>query len=278
MAKRFTDTDKWKDEWFTDLEPALKIFWVYLCDNCDHAGIWKVNFKVASSIVGCLLDKQSTLKAFGDRIIVITSDKWMLSKFIPFQYPKGLSHNNSAHRGVLKLLEYNKIEVSPYLAPAKALPSPSLGAKDKDKDKVMDKVSFNTSAEKNLSKEQPLNFRNPKVTPDQLQQLFNDMLAMKGKIVHCRGLSGKNIQDFSTTTSYEEFSKIETWKEIFTNVGKSEFLMGVQQGSSFVATLNWLICHDNALKVLNGQYGGGSTENASNGLFDGIKDELNEGA
>ena len=44
MAKRFTDTEKWKDPWFCALTEKEKLFWVYIVDNCDHAGIWRVNW------------------------------------------------------------------------------------------------------------------------------------------------------------------------------------------------------------------------------------------
>lgn len=270
MAKRFTDTEKWNDEWFMELDPALKCFWIYICDKCDHAGIWKVNFRLASVSIGAMIDKQSALNAFHDRVWELSIDKWFVQKFILFQYPAGLTDANKAHVGVLKSLKYNNIDPSPFQAPLKLLPSPLLGAKEKEQEKDMDKVKDSSLAEKNLPKNEPLNFRNPKVTPDDLVQLFNDKLAGKGKIKHCRGLSGKNIQDFITTTSYAEFQKIETWQEIFGLVAESEFLTGQQSGSSFVATLNWLISHDKALSVLNGQYGSGNDESAVKSLFAGI--------
>ena len=28
MAKRFTDTDKWKDEWYTELSNDYKVIWL----------------------------------------------------------------------------------------------------------------------------------------------------------------------------------------------------------------------------------------------------------
>ena len=46
MAKRFTDTEKWKDEWYTELSSDYKIIWQYLLDTCDNAGIYKRNIKL----------------------------------------------------------------------------------------------------------------------------------------------------------------------------------------------------------------------------------------
>jgi len=41
MPKRLTATEKWNDPWFCGLNIEDKLFWIYLCDNCDHAGIYK---------------------------------------------------------------------------------------------------------------------------------------------------------------------------------------------------------------------------------------------
>jgi hypothetical protein len=98
VANRFTDTEKWKDEWFLKLEPMMKILWLYMCDTCDSAGVWKVNFHLASFSIGSILDKQSALKAMGDRIHVINCDKWFIPKFITYQYRGKLSPTNNAHR------------------------------------------------------------------------------------------------------------------------------------------------------------------------------------
>jgi hypothetical protein len=131
-----------------------------------------------------------------------------------------------------------------------------VGAKDKDKDKDS---SISPSSLNSLS------YTNNALKIDNVIQLFNDKCAGKGKISHCRGLSGKNIQDFITTTAFEIFKTINTWQEVFQKTSDSEFLTGQQSDSNFVATLNWLVVHDNALKVLNGQYGNGKNKNAFKG-------------
>ena len=46
MAKRFTDTQKWSEDWYLDLPITYKVFWIYICDNCNHAGIYKPNKRV----------------------------------------------------------------------------------------------------------------------------------------------------------------------------------------------------------------------------------------
>ena len=68
MAKRFTDSEKWKDAWFMDLPSKYKLFWLYLLDECNHAGVWKVNFKVASFYVGEHLEPSEVKRILKERV------------------------------------------------------------------------------------------------------------------------------------------------------------------------------------------------------------------
>lgn len=267
MAKRFTDTEKWKDEWFLELEPLMKLLWLYILDTCDHAGVWKVNFKLASYSIGTALDRQSAIKALGDRIQIVSLDKWHVPKFITYQQKGFLNPSNNAHKGILNLLEYHKIQTSPYLLNANTSEplatnsleslAPQVKVKVKVKDSsVLDLNKKEEEAKKNLPEVESQEI--PKI--DNVIQLFNDTVAGKGKVKHCQGLSSKNIQDYITTTSYQIFKKLSTWQEMFMISAQSDFLTGQKSGSSFVVTLNWLVIHDNALSVINGQYGSGSSE------------------
>ena len=129
MAKRFTDNEKWKDTWFIDLPTKYKLFWIYILDECNHAGIWKVNFKVASFFIGEHLEDSEVKRILKDRIIVLNDQYWYVNKFIKYQYKlnvQELNPKNKLHLSVLKLLnEYKEF---------KPLTSPLLGVKDKDKD------------------------------------------------------------------------------------------------------------------------------------------------
>lgn len=133
MAKRFTDNEKWKDAWFMDLPAKYKLFWLYLLDECNHAGIWKVNFKVASFYIGEHLEFSEVKRILNLRITILNDNYWYINKFIKYQYKcemQELNTRNKAHLSVLKILnEYDNF---------KPLVSPLLGVKDKDKDK--DKV------------------------------------------------------------------------------------------------------------------------------------------
>lgn len=131
MAKRFTDTEKWKKPFLRGLNAPLKLFWLYLVDDCDHAGIWQVDMVVANLKLGENISEEEALKAFGDKLVVFDEGtKWFIPSFIEFQYPSGLSETNKAHVGIIKTL--NKYNLTTEI---KGDLSPLQGAKDKDKDK-----------------------------------------------------------------------------------------------------------------------------------------------
>jgi hypothetical protein len=49
MSKRFTDTEKWKDDWFLSLSNDYRIVWQWLLDNCNHAGICKPSINLLNN-------------------------------------------------------------------------------------------------------------------------------------------------------------------------------------------------------------------------------------
>ena len=83
MSKRFTDTEKWDRPWFLALPPEYKAFWEYLRDKCDRAGIWYVNFELASYLIKSPIDPEmakrlihlfDALNKLGTTVIVATHD------------------------------------------------------------------------------------------------------------------------------------------------------------------------------------------------------------
>lgn len=132
MAKRFTDTDKWKKPFVRALDAPYKLLWLYILDDCDMAGIWQVDFEVARIRTGQEVDYNSALRLFGDRIQAIDKFKWFIPDFINFQYGN-LSENNRMHLSVIQILKKHNLYLSP-------LQGAKDGVKDnnKDKDKVLD--------------------------------------------------------------------------------------------------------------------------------------------
>lgn len=103
MAKRFTDTDKWKRSWFTALSNDLKVVWSYIIDQCDHAGVWPVDFGLLKYQTGVVLTHETFSAAFGDKVTRFDDDKYFIPSFVEFQYGE-LKPENNAHKGVIKIL------------------------------------------------------------------------------------------------------------------------------------------------------------------------------
>ena len=119
MANRFTDTDKWEDPWFQKLSSDYKMAWLFICDKCNHAGVWKINMDLLNYYVSPTkpITKESMLSAFNNgkqRIIPCNSTRFFVSGFIMFQYKVGLNPKNNAHLGVIKeLKKHQLISTSP---------------------------------------------------------------------------------------------------------------------------------------------------------------------
>lgn len=142
MGKRFTDTEKWKKPFIRGLQGAYKLLWFYICDDCDHSGIWQVDIDVAEIRIGEKIDKKIALKNFGEKIIELDNgSKWFIPSFIEFQYPSGLSRNNKAHGGIIKNLEKYSLLNENLEIEIKGLARGLNAPMDKDiyKDKEMDK-------------------------------------------------------------------------------------------------------------------------------------------
>jgi hypothetical protein len=86
MAKRFTDTSKWKKPWFRGLSTNAKLVWIYLCDECDHAGIWPADFELISFQVGFKVTAQNLELWLGDKVWRVADDKYFIPGFLEFQY------------------------------------------------------------------------------------------------------------------------------------------------------------------------------------------------
>ena len=143
MAKRFTDSEKWKKPFIKKLPMQYKLLWFYLLDDCNHAGVWQVDLEIASLRIGYNLNLKDSITALNDKIKVFDNgEKWFIKDFIEFQYGE-LNEKNRAHKSVISVLtKYNLLSLN------KPRTSPLQGAKDKDKDKdkevlrVFDETSF----------------------------------------------------------------------------------------------------------------------------------------
>ena len=111
MAYRYTNTDKWGDAWYSNLKPAEKLLFNYLCDNCDIAGFIEMNIKRWASDIG--YDKsviEGALKGLQRGFInSISGDCIYLRTYLKHQKNLPLNpEKNMAHRGIIKRFELYK--------------------------------------------------------------------------------------------------------------------------------------------------------------------------
>lgn len=111
MAKRLTDSDKWKDVTFLRKLPAeYKLLWLYMWDDCDHSGIWHVDLDTAFTRLGIKFSLEKIRGLFAGKVVEFESGtKMFIPDFIAFQYGE-LNPSNKVHRSVLKTLEANKFK------------------------------------------------------------------------------------------------------------------------------------------------------------------------
>ena len=144
MSKRFHDTDIWDEDWYLDMPLEYRSFWGYVCDKCDHAGIWRPNVRRFNADIDNKVDLDTALTFFNtdkERIVPLESGHWMIADFVPFQYGKSLNKNNRVHLSVfnrLTDLEVNLGSIRGLNEVKEGSSRPQVevkeGVKDKDKD------------------------------------------------------------------------------------------------------------------------------------------------
>ena len=180
MAKRFTESGKWKKKWIRQLDPKYKLFWFYLLDNCDHAGVFDADIESASFHIGLEYTEEEILKVFNRKIVPFKTDKWFIPKFVEYQYGE-LNENNRAHLSVINIL--NKYDL---LGANKPHRSPLKGNKVKVKDKEQVKVKVKAKGKGDQLEEiksnlEELQTQFPDVNVKFEYDKFVDYLAANGK-------------------------------------------------------------------------------------------------
>lgn len=149
MAKRFTATDVWGEDWFLEMPLGYKLFWYYILAECDHAGIFKVNVKTFCAINEVKIAPSEALKLFNngkDRIRIVNPGVWFIEDFFVFQYGNTFNVANRVHESIQKIYNQYNISLTSIRGLNNTFLDPTNGVKDKDKDK--DKL-YSTKREKN---------------------------------------------------------------------------------------------------------------------------------
>ncbi len=111
MKRRFTDADKFDDEWYLSLTNDNRIIWEWILAKCSNAGILKKNFKALNFQCNLdgdkALDEPKFLELFNGRITDL-GKVYFIPKFLKFQNPQGLKSNKPMVQGIInELLTYD---------------------------------------------------------------------------------------------------------------------------------------------------------------------------
>lgn len=140
MAKRFTATEIWGEDWFLEMPSEYKLFWYYMLSTCDHGGLFKVNLRSFRGLVGVEISSETALEHFNNskqRIRVVNNSVWLIEDFFVFQYGTTFNPNNKMHESIEKL--YLKLDLK--MTSIRGLKDLKDRVKDKDKDKEINTES-----------------------------------------------------------------------------------------------------------------------------------------
>lgn len=138
MAKRFTDSGKWRKTWFSELSLEARLTWLYLLDNCDEAGIWDANFRLASFELGFQISPEILNQWFGEKLTTLAANKLWISSFVKFQYGKELSEACKPHQKVISILQEYGIDIKTLTLPDRVSDTLSSTLKEEEEDKDKD--------------------------------------------------------------------------------------------------------------------------------------------
>ena len=217
QVKIFSETNKWNDLWFRNLTPVEKLIYLYVCDRCDHAGIWE--FDPDMLILHTKIDfinEDSWLEAFSPKIEKLPNGKWWIKNYITFQNPKGISRKFKHCNPIYASLEKNGIDPEQFSQSALNLETDNKETSDYDVEckTVMD--LWNTKCGGQLS-------QITKITPSRARCI---KAATKEKV---------------------------SFFDLFNKVLESDFLMGREV--KWKASFDWVIKPSNRIKIMEGTYG-----------------------
>lgn len=142
MAKRFTSTEIWGEDWFLEMPNNYKLFWYYMLSHCDHAGMFRVNLNMFCKLTETKVFSDEIIGYFNkgkDRIRVLTPSVWYIEDFFVFQYGNIFNPNNKLHESISKI--YNKYNINVLeIRGLKEVKEKSLKGKEVDFDTLKDKV------------------------------------------------------------------------------------------------------------------------------------------
>jgi len=264
MSRRLTDSEKYKDAWFIELNPTEKLVFYYLIDNVDNAGFYEISLKYmkfhldisSEEILGAIKGLGRGL--LGADLEIKSGTKIYLKNFLKHQKNLPLNPFNSFHKQTLTILsgEFDFVQKYPFLSNLEVS-----GTNQKTGEKI-NEILINY-----IIKNQGLNSPLVKVKVE-----VNSKSNEKGgvgektkiefqKIVDIFNSVCKNLPQVSKITKQREISinaRLQEYGlskigEVFQNVSNSQFLNGAND-RGWKADFDWVINPNNFIKILEGKY------------------------
>ena len=227
MAKRFTETTKWGDPWFSELEASKKLLWLYLLDTCDHAGVYKHSPRLTQFHTDERHTVESICELFPNRCLMISEELIFIPKFLKFQYPSGIGSNKPAIVSVVKRLNelnlMNTVEElfsNDYIMIKESLKNSSKTIKDKDKvkDKSKVKETEKEKEQREMLKEQKDLFESqywPMIKKCFPSRQNKQEAKAKWNFFVDKGFEGKQIWEYFYTKHVDHDNPLEGWTRGF---------------------------------------------------------------
>ncbi len=114
MAKRFTSTEIWDEDWFLEMPLEYKFFWFYIKDKCDQAGFFKINVNTFNKIHGTQIDSETAIELFNKgkkRLRKVNGSMLLIEDFFKFQYGHKFNTENKVHLGIEKIYTSHGVEI-----------------------------------------------------------------------------------------------------------------------------------------------------------------------
>lgn len=221
MAKRFTETNKWQDDWYCTLSNDEKVIWQYLNDHCSVAGLIKKGLKHLNYFCGTKFTEAKLIEVFGSKLVDL-GDCFFLPSFILEQYPSGISSDKPLIVSVRKELEAS----NHYLIIQQSLPNHYPMIRQsldndrpiiKERERVKDKVKVK---EEEMEEEGGAGGR----LYSSLMAIYFDFVkqhtGVPPKVSQIEGKALKNIIKYLMSIKPDEREVEIGWKAIFENFNK----------------------------------------------------------
>ncbi|MBK7892859.1 MAG: hypothetical protein IPJ84_19005 [Bdellovibrionales bacterium] len=250
MPKRFTDTDKWKRPSFRELPFKAKLAFLYLCDQCDHAGIWPGDFPQMSFHLGFPVTESNLTEWFGEKVIKFDTDKFFLVTFFEFQYGESKDGFRAKQAAVNKLQRLGLMDSNLKVPRVSPDTSPTLTEVSPDTPSVVECCVVDSFEEGT----------GETFEPPELAQLWNarmsGMKSVAGKPMPLVDMGRfKKTQERWKAASARicEEPDRARWVDVIDRIARSEFCRG-KNDREWLATFDFLTRPRTHIAVMEGEY------------------------